>query len=521
MASRGLKIKELTENETLSSFDNWRQTLLYSFSLDPQFSEFLAEDAKWEKKNTAGSTRGLEDDAAGDKKRTKEQKVLSLDLMLGQIANYCPISRNLLVNKSTCLQDVWQQIRQYYGFQTTGSQILNLSNIKQEDGERPECLYQRLYGFFEDSLLTKSCGIKHHGDSPQTDEVMTPTLENTIVWLWLKLIHPGLPAHVNIKYGTELRDKTLSSIKNEISSALPALLDELTNSENAKVFYTGQLQKPYTFGKPHQKQSRWSQQKQSRSDKRPPRSTENEKVCDLCLANNRPANHYLSKCHYLRDGDKRMFSRARLMTDMMNDLSTGPEDHDESSDDEVEPFVPPGPPAQQSSLRHVARRVTSEQSGVLECKYNDYKVDITIDSGSTSNMIQARFTKKLGIKIHQSAHQAFQADGRTPLTVLGEVHTTFTRGPHTFPFDGLVIKELEVNVLGGMPFMSVNDIAIRPYNSTIIIKWQDFYQIYSYPGSSIFKQCSQNRIIYSSWPRQKNSNPTRRVACFACSSMFT
>ena len=76
MASRGLKIKELTENETLSSFDNWRQTLLYSFSLDPQFSEFLAEDAKWEKKNTAGSTRGLVDDTAGDKKRTKEQKVL-------------------------------------------------------------------------------------------------------------------------------------------------------------------------------------------------------------------------------------------------------------------------------------------------------------------------------------------------------------------------------------------------------------------------------------------------------------
>ena len=118
----------------------------------------------------------------------------------------------MLINQPA-LQDVWQQIRQYYGFQTTGSQILNLSNIKQEDGEHPECLYQRLYGFFEDSLLTKSCGIKHHGDSPQTDEVMTHTLENTIVWLWLKLIHPGLPAHVNIKYGTELRDKTLSSIK--------------------------------------------------------------------------------------------------------------------------------------------------------------------------------------------------------------------------------------------------------------------------------------------------------------------
>ncbi len=53
MASRAPKIKELTENETLSSFDNWRQTLIYSFSLDSQFSEFLAEGATWERKKSA------------------------------------------------------------------------------------------------------------------------------------------------------------------------------------------------------------------------------------------------------------------------------------------------------------------------------------------------------------------------------------------------------------------------------------------------------------------------------------
>ena len=290
---------------------------------------------------------------------------------------------NIITRNCTCLGDVWQQIRQYYGFQTTGFQILNLSDFKQEDSERPESLFHRLYEFFEDNLLTKSCGIKHHGEVQTKDEEMSPTLENTIVWLWLKLLHPGLPAHVSIKYGPELRDKTVSSIRSEISTALPALMTELATSENAKVFRTGQFQKPYGFGNSYQKQSRSgrSYHKQSRS------SDKNEKVCDLCTANNRPANHFLSKCHYLREGDKRMFSRARFVTEMMNGLPTGTESDDddydndgEVGDNEGEPFMPP---AQPSSIPHVARRVTSEASGVLECKYKDKRVDITIDSGAT------------------------------------------------------------------------------------------------------------------------------------------
>ena len=203
------------------------------------------DGAKWQKATTTNPTRGLADDADGANKRTKEQKVLSLEIMLGQIASYCPVSRTSIVRNSTSLSDVWQQIRQYYGFQTTGSQFLNLGDIKQEDGERPETLYQRLYCFFEDNLLSKASGITHCGETPTTDEQMSPTLENTIVWMWLRLLHPGLPSHVSLRYGPVLRNKTLMSIRNEISAALPTLLSELETNENAKVFYnrTGQFQR--------------------------------------------------------------------------------------------------------------------------------------------------------------------------------------------------------------------------------------------------------------------------------------
>ena len=126
-------------------------------------------------------------------------------------------------------------------FQATGSQILNLADIKQEGDERPESLYQRMYGFLEYSLLTKSCGIKHHGDPVSADEEITQTLENAVVFVWLKLLHPGLQSLIQHRYGTELRDKTVSSIRNEISDALPALTDELATSENVKVFRANQF----------------------------------------------------------------------------------------------------------------------------------------------------------------------------------------------------------------------------------------------------------------------------------------
>ena len=68
--------------------------------------------------------------------------------MLGQIANFCLIiSRNSIVKTSTSLADIWQQIRQPFGFQSTGAHFLDLANILLEPDERSEDLFQRLTAF--------------------------------------------------------------------------------------------------------------------------------------------------------------------------------------------------------------------------------------------------------------------------------------------------------------------------------------------------------------------------------------
>ena len=88
--------------------------------------------------------------------------------------------------------------------------------------------------FAEDNLLRQNSGITHHDEQITEDEELSPTLENFLVFTWLRLIHNDLPKLVKQRYGTELRTRTLASIKPEISQALGSLLEELHGAEDAK-----------------------------------------------------------------------------------------------------------------------------------------------------------------------------------------------------------------------------------------------------------------------------------------------
>ena len=91
--------------ETVNTFENWRQNIQYTLSLDPNFAPFLVEGCQWGKKTKTSPLRGFVDDTdavPADKRKTAQQKVTMLELMLGQIANYCPvISRNTIIKNST------------------------------------------------------------------------------------------------------------------------------------------------------------------------------------------------------------------------------------------------------------------------------------------------------------------------------------------------------------------------------------------------------------------------------------
>ena len=92
----------------------------------------------------------------------------------------CYFPKHPLVKNSTSLEYIWQTIRQHFGFQATGAQFIDFSDIHLAADERPEDLYQRLMAFVEDSLLHAN-GLTHHGEHVTEDEELTPTLENFVV----------------------------------------------------------------------------------------------------------------------------------------------------------------------------------------------------------------------------------------------------------------------------------------------------------------------------------------------------
>ena len=264
----------------------------------------------WGKKTKAEPLRGFTDDGEDvteANRLTAQQKVNFLELMLGQIANYCPIiARNTLVKNSTSIQSIWNTIRQHFGFQITGAHFIDFADIHLESNERPEDLYQRLMAFVEDILL-KANSLSHHGDLITEDEELSPSLENFVVLTWLKLIHPDLPRLVKQRYGTELRSRTLASIKPEVSQALNSLLDEIRASDDAKVMRTA------TVG------FRRSTPIKSlpRKEPRPPRKS---KSCPLCQQAGRPdPNHFLSECRHLPEEDRKYIAKACQIASIVDD----------------------------------------------------------------------------------------------------------------------------------------------------------------------------------------------------------
>ena len=88
-------------------------------------------------------------------------------------------------------------------------------------------------------------------------------------------------------------------------------------------------------------------------------------------------------------------------------------------------------------------------------------------------MIRASLAKYIGARITKSSQSALQADGLTPLSIIAETRLPLTRCGRTLTLELLVFEDLDVEKLAGTPFMTTNDIAVRPAKHEIIIAGSD------------------------------------------------
>ena len=251
------------------------------------------------------------------------------------------------------------------------------------------------------------------------------------------------------------------SVKPEISQALESLLDELHSSDESKVLRSAPSNDNRSFVS-------------ARRRLLPkPRSL---KSCPLCQQAGRSdfRSHFLSSCKFLPESDRHFMSKIRQVAGI---------ELDESSYDYQHSLDQPDPSDFQEfpNMQHcssgalptmeppVTRRVNVSQSPFLHAFYSHHPLRLTIDTGAETNMMRASLARHIGAKVTKHSQTALQADGRTPLTVVGETRLLLIRHGRPLILEALVVEDLDVDILAGTPFMTSNDIAVRPAKREIVI----------------------------------------------------
>ena len=149
---------------------------------------------------------------------------------------------------------------------------------------------------------------------------------------------------------------------------------------------------------------------------------------------------------------------------------SGTQDYDsDSENDEVE-----NQNVEDSSHTHnlrvvSTRLVSTKQSPHFKAFCKQYPVKITLDTGAEISMVKASVAQHIDTVIKKSNQSALQADGITPLAIVGETHIMLSRDNTELALDALVVNELDVDILAGISFMSTNGISVRPAKQQILI----------------------------------------------------
>ena len=132
-----------------------------------------------------------------------------------------------------------------------------------------------------------------------------------------------------------------------------------------------------------------------------------------------------------------------------------------------------------------------------------HSLKLTLDTGAETSMTKASVTHSIAAPIVKTSQQALQADGVTPLVVVGETQLTLSRAGNHLTLDALVVEDFDVDVLAGTPFMISNDISVRPAKGQVLIQGSEILAYH--PESSASSQAhavrrTQSYVLRSSTP---------------------
>lgn len=226
------KQRILNETESRVSFNTWCESLMFHIAQDAKFSRFIDDLKTWESPTVVN--RGFHSDETdiNGSKLTAAAKLINLKVLLGYISIHAPVISSSFIKEEACsIDEIINRLCEYYDCRKSGAKITELLDFKLGAMESKEALWERVYSFMEDCLITKASGVLHRGKQVTTDELLTPTMLNIAVIIWLDAIHHSLPSLVKQRFAIPLRNTTIYSIRSEISDSVPSLLQELGDTE--------------------------------------------------------------------------------------------------------------------------------------------------------------------------------------------------------------------------------------------------------------------------------------------------
>ena len=476
----------LSEEETLTSFDDWKNNLIFYLNQEKTFASFLKQDTRWKKASDADENRGV---AAAD--------LPSLQNFLGVIAGLAPpLLHGDIIDDSTRLDDIFNLIRGYYQFAPSEATFLKFSYIKREmvggNVERPVHLYLRLRQFIRDNLLQSGGKINHDGSIPTTNEKMSPTTERLIVLRWMELLHPRLPEHVGKIFSADLRSKSLKDLQPQILEQVDDLLhqiDQRQENNEATLLYSNLSSNRY--GNASKRPKKWGgSPSYSKSDSESPsysqhpqprrkfvrREAADRKVmvkkCDACKAVGEPfIGHTIQSCKNISPRDRQSMLQAfalDITEDTENLEDEEIEEYEFAEADEQEVSIvqvdelppPPTEPSLPQGNEICASRVSIKQSPRINVKINSVYTSVLVDTGATGDMMRMDFCLEVGLRIEPTPHSASQADA-SKLNVVGEVHTTMiTENNIKLELHAIVVRDLKASVIVSEAFLEHYNIVV-------------------------------------------------------------
>ena len=96
-------------------------------------------------------------------------------------------------------------------------------------------------------MLTPESRITHHSAEFEEEDVLSPTIEDLVTCIWHKSLHLQLSALVKLKFSTQLKDCTISQIREKISTPIIELLQELNGKESSPSIFQSNLLLKFIF----------------------------------------------------------------------------------------------------------------------------------------------------------------------------------------------------------------------------------------------------------------------------------